>query len=114
MQVIRTRSLATILRRAFLGFVVFIILILAMAAAIAVETPPRALLQHVSNFPIVHSDECNVKSLGIEDRSCLIYYDERNDAVWVVLFDDNVDITHVIVNVKGQEAVAWCRVDACA
>lgn len=114
MQVIRTRSLATILRRSFLGFVAFLILVVAVTAAIAVETPPLALLQHVSSHPIVHSDECRVPSLGIQDRSCLIYFDEKNDAVWVVLFDDNVDITHVIVNVKGQEAIAWCRADACA
>lgn len=110
---IRTRSLATIMRRAFVGFALFVVLLVAAVSAFAVETPPQALLTHISSHPIVHDKLCNVESLKLKNVECLIMYDEKHDVVWVVLFDDELDITRIIASKGNQEAYVWCRQDIC-
>ncbi len=113
MQVIRTRSLATTLRRMFLGFVVFMVLLIAAAAAIAKETPPQPLLDKINEHELVYSKKCDVKSLNVTGVECLIFYDRPRDTIWVVLFDDNIDITRIFSASNKKETHVWCRRDVC-
>lgn len=113
MQVIRTRSLAATLRRMFLGFVVFLVLLIAAATAFAVETPPQALLDKINEHELVYDKKCDVKSLKLTAAECLIYYDRPKDTIWVVLFDSKLDITRIFSASNKKETHVWCRNDIC-
>lgn len=83
------------------------------------DKPPDALYQHVvSTSQLVHNGECNVESMKVKDRRCLIFYNPAIERVWVVLFDTDKNgtpqVTHVLlVDEVGKEVVAWCRQDVC-
>jgi hypothetical protein len=51
--------------------------------------------------------------MNIVERECLIYYDEQHDVVWVVLFNTDIEITHVIAVKDKKETIVWCRHDVC-
>lgn len=105
------------MRKLFLLSLV-LVLFLATFAALA-DKPPDALYQHVvSTSQLVHRGECNVKSMHVENRQCLIFYNPAIERVWVVLFDTDKNgapqVTHVLlVDEVGKEVVAWCRNNVC-
>jgi hypothetical protein len=116
MQVIRTRSFSTILRRWFVGFVVFIALLSAVALVFA--KPPMALNDYIlTNGDVVHDGNCNVKQMNLLEVPCLIFYERKNDVVWLVLFDKDKDgnwqETHILADKNGQLISMWCRADVC-
>lgn len=87
--------------------------ILMLAGAVAYAQVPRSLLAHVSSFPVVFDKKCNVPSLGIRQMECIITHDQKNNAVYVVLFDDNIEVVRVIVNHNGKEQSLWCSPLVC-
>jgi hypothetical protein len=118
MQVIRTRSFSTILRRWFVGFVVFIAMLSAVAIAFANE-PPKALNDYLlQKTRMVHDGNCNVKQMNLLEVPCLIFYEEDKSIVWLVLFDKdkngNWKSTHILADKDGQLVSVWCRQDVCA
>ena len=104
------------IRKPFL-FALFFVLMVASVSVFA-DKPPQALFQRVTDTSqVIFQGECDVKSLNKKDTLCLIFYDDKNDMAWVVLFDQDKDgapqVTHVVMAKDGHEATAWCRQDIC-
>ena len=109
--VIRTYKYAMI-RRVFWS-VVLVFLCALPFIVWAKETPPKALLEHVTSHKLVHDKLCKVESLKLDGIECYIFFDTKNDVVWVLLFDTNLEITHVLASKDNKEHVVWCRSDVC-
>lgn len=75
--------------------------------------PPPRLMEQLHELFIVHDQYCKIDSMRIVDRSCLIYYDKAEDTVYVVLFDDDLGITHVISEKGKEEMLLWCHFKVC-
>ena len=89
-----------------LCFAIFTVLLLAATAVFA--QPPQVLFDQINEAELVHSKKCNVKSLDLYDVECMVYWNEQTETVWVVLFDDELEITHVIANGPDRiERVLW-------
>lgn len=110
MQVIRTCKY-TMLRR--LIWAVVLVTLCAFSVIALADTPPKALLEHVSSHKLVHDKRCNVTFLNLKHVQCMIYYDEARDTTWLVLFDEKLNITHVARNKAGKEELLWCHEKVC-
>ncbi len=100
------------------GWWLTFIILLAAATAVFADKPPDALFRHVTTTAqLVHRGECDVKSLKVKDTTCLIFYNGKDDVVWVVLFDHdkngNPAVTHVVSATNKKEKLVWCRQDVC-
>lgn len=110
MQVIRLCKYRML--RRLVWSLVLVGLCLASVLALA-EKPPKPLLEHISSHKLVHAKKCNVAFLNIKHVECMIYHDEARDTVWIVLFDDKLDITHIARNKAGKEELLWCHEKVC-
>lgn len=119
MQVIRLARYAMLRKLWALAVILVFLCALPFVVWATVDKPPDVLFRHVTETAkLVHNGECNLKNMNIANRSCLIFYNEVIDRVWVVLFDKDRDglpqVTHVLlVDEAGKEVVAWCRQDVC-
>lgn len=95
--------------------IVYSVLLVAVCVipALVWARPPQPLLEHISSHPIINDKKCNVPFLKLKSVECMVYYDRKNDRVWLVLFDAKLNITHVAVNNKGKEELVWCKEDVC-
>ena len=75
--------------------------------------PPPHLMEYLNTIPIVHREYCRVTSMKLEDVSCLIYYNKQEDIIYIVLFDDDLGITHVIAEKGKREVLLWCHFKVC-
>lgn len=110
----KTISLVSFKRRLWLMLGMFLTFCVLMVAAAAVYAAPQSLMRHVASFPVVFDQKCNVPSLGIRQMECIITFDQVNNAVYVVLFNDNLDVVRVIVNHNGKEHELWCHPTVCS
>jgi hypothetical protein len=92
-----------------------ILLVLACLSTLAFGgKPPPRLMAHLNTLPIVYNQYCRVPSMKLEDVSCLIYYNQAEDIVYVVLFDETIGITHIIQNSSDKkETLVWCHFKVC-
>lgn len=91
-----------------------LLVVLCAIGPVLAGKPPRTLLQEINKYPIVHDQYCRVQSMGIEDVDCLIYFNQTENVVYVVLFDEALVITHIIRNnADTSEQLLWCRYDVC-
>lgn len=99
-----------------LGVCCLAVFVLTVSTVIwAKDGPPDALMKHIISTQLVYSKQCKVASLKIEHAECLIYYSAGEDAVYVVLFNEMLDVTHVILNDKQKrEVILWCHPTKCA
>lgn len=111
MKVIRLTKYAML--RRLLWSVVLVILCIIPALVFARDSPPKALMEHISSHKLVYAKKCNVEFLKLKHVECLIFHDEAKDRVWLVLFDNKLNITHVAVNNKGKEELVWCNERTC-
>lgn len=92
---------------------VALVILCAVPAIVLADTPPKALLQHISSQQLVHSKQCNVEFLGLKNVECMLYYDNSKDTLWLVLYDKKLNITHIGVNQQGKESLVWCHQRIC-
>ena len=96
---------------------VILVFLCALPFVVWADKPPDSLFKRVTTTSqLVHRGECNVKSMNLAEVPCLIFYDEANDLVWVVVFDQKNGehaVTYVILSKEDHEVVAWCRQDVC-
>jgi hypothetical protein len=95
------------------NFLLSLFLVLACAAPAVFAKPPQPLVVHWASLQVVHDKTCNVASMQIVERECLILNDAKHDMFWVILFDDKIEITHAIAVKNRQEELVWCRPDVC-
>jgi hypothetical protein len=112
MRVIRTRSLMHYVRRYCLIIITGLVLAVA-GTAVWAKTPPQPLLDHISSQRLVYDKKCDVKSLGLTNIECMIFFDDERDTVWVVLYDGKLDIMRIISAREGKETYVWCRSNVC-
>jgi hypothetical protein len=112
MRVIRTRSLMHYVRRYSLVIITGLVLALA-GTAVWADTPPQPLLDHISSQRLVYNKKCDVKSLRLTNVECMIFFDDTSEVVWVVLYDDKLDIMRIISAKEGKETYVWCRSNIC-
>jgi hypothetical protein len=96
-----------------LALAVALVLLCLVPVLVLADTPPKALLKHISSHKLVHDKRCNVAFLNLKHVQCMIYYDEARDTTWLVLFDEKINITHVARNKAGKEEVLWCHERVC-
>ena len=70
-------------------------------------------MEQLHELPIVHDQYCRVTSMKLEDVSCLIYHNKKEDIIYIVLFDDDLGITHIISEKGKQEVLLWCHFKIC-
>ena len=99
------------MRKLLLVSVILVSLCAASAVLAKPEEPPKALLAKVTG-KLVHEEKCNFHEE--KNVECLIYFDEKSDTVWLMLFDDNLNIYKVVsVDNQKKEKVEWCRSNVC-
>ena len=89
-----------------LGYMLTFLVLMFAAIVVFAERPPKRMLEYVTSHKLAHDGKCNIKSQkGVE---CLIYYDEANDIIWLILFDSPPTRITAIIGVKdGKETVLW-------
>jgi len=89
-----------------LGYLLTFLVLLFAAIAVLAEKPPKRMLEYVTSHKLAHDGKCNIKSKkGVE---CLVYYDEANEIIWLILFDNPPTRVTAIIGVKdGQEVTLW-------
>lgn len=95
------------------NFLLSLALVLACAAPAVFAGPPKPLSMHLASLQVVHDKTCNVASMGIVERECLILNDAKHDMFWVILFDDSIEITHAIAVKDKKEELVWCKPSVC-
>ena len=91
-------------------FIAIALVFFCAATVFAQETPPESLVNQYKDLPVKWDKRCDFhKQLNVQ---CLIQYDEDNDVVWLLLFDENINITEVVkVTADKKEHVLWVRFD---
>jgi hypothetical protein len=90
------------------------VVLCVIPALVWADTPPKFLLQSISEHTLVHSKKCNVDSRNMKSVECLIYADQKADIVYVVLFNDKLDIILILMNDKDdKEHLLWCHQRLC-
>lgn len=74
-------------------------------SSFAEEKPPAQLVAMVENQQLIYDEFCDWQEL--KRVECLIYYNQQEDAVYTILFNDDIEITHIIVLVNKQEKILW-------
>jgi len=89
-----------------LGYMLTFLVLMFAAIVVFAERPPKRMLEYVTSHKLAHDGKCDIKSQkGVE---CLIYYDEANDIIWLILFDNPPTRITAIIGVKdGKETVLW-------
>lgn len=102
--------------------IVLLVLAFVLLVAIAVpshagqQKPPEALMQHISVQRMVHDGKCNFHDM--KDVECFIFVEgtKERHIVWLVLFDNQIQVTHVIAVTRNgeesEEKILWVRKDA--
>ena len=96
------------------NFLVSLFLVLACAAPAVFAKPPPALMHViVSTSDVVHDKKCDVASLQIKEQECLITYNEKDEIVYIILFDGKLEIERIIAVHNQKETFLWCRPTVC-
>jgi len=73
--------------------------------------PPQALLREINYYPVAHNGTCKRAS---DTLDCMIFRNKKDNLVYVVLFDDDLEITHIIKAYNDMtEELLFCRSDQC-
>jgi len=87
-----------------------LVLLCAVFPALA-EKPPQALLREINRYPVAHNGTCKRAS---DTLDCMIFRNKKDNLVYVVLFDDDLEITHIIKAYSDMtEELLFCRSDQC-
>lgn len=99
-----------------LFWAVGIVLLIAASVALADE-PPRSLYERVTTTSVlVHQGTCSLPAKNLVDVLCLVYYNQKDELVWMVALDQvtgNMAVSHVVMMKEGHSVIAWCRQDVC-
>jgi hypothetical protein len=97
------------------AFVLFVFGVIFSAFAVGeMDKPPQGLLVEVMSYQIVIDQQCNVPQLGWRNVECIATYDEKNDRLWLILFDANLKMQFVFMVDERDDLLAmWCRQDTC-
>ena len=88
------------------------LVLLCFAASVALaEPPPKSLLAHVGSQQLVHNQLCDFRDMKAVE--CLVFVDLSTGVVWMVLFDKEMEISHVVEFKDKKSEVVWCRQDVC-
>lgn len=85
------------------------VLTMAAMAVFAKSEPPDDLLFYVMQQRIVHDKKCTIQH--IKNVECFVFADDKQGLLWIILFDDQLYITH-IYTLKGKTlSQVWVRDD---
>lgn len=90
---------------------VALVALCAVFPAFAVEKPPHELFLEVNAHPLAARTTCEYEK---KERPCLVYINVVDDVMFVVLFTEGLEVTHVIEYPKMDETkkvMRWVRSD---
>lgn len=88
-----------------------LVLVFLCALSALADKPPQTLLTHLGGQKMVHDKQCNYQAM--KHVECLIYWQEKGQVVWLVLFNNEVEIILIVAVKDKQEIVVWCRNTVC-
>lgn len=78
-------------------------------AVFAKSEPPDELLFYVMQQRMVHDQKCTIKH--IKNVECFVFADDKQGLLWIILFDDKLEITHVYTLREKTLGQVWVRDD---
>lgn len=90
-------------------FALVFTLVVATASVFAKSEPPDELMYHIMQQRVVHDKTCTMQMH--KNVECLVFSDDRQKMLWIVLFDTNTNITHVYALQGKTLSMVWVRDD---
>jgi len=90
-----------------LGYMLTFLVLMFAAIVVFAERPPDVLSNYLAGLRTVFDGRCTVPSQGLVKVECLIVVDDRRDIFVLVLFTDDIKLTHIIGVKDGKETVLW-------
>ena len=88
-----------------LCWAIALVFISAASAVLAVDKPPHELFEKIHANPIVHQGKCNYH--GYKGVDCLIYFEPTEEVIYLVLFNQKTEVTHVVEVKDKKEKILW-------
>lgn len=79
----------------------------AIPPVLATEKPDTSVSRYLASLVEVYDGKCNVESMKIKDRDCMILYDKYINAIFILLYTPDIQLTHIIGVRNGKETVLW-------
>ena len=88
-----------------------LVFICAFPALAQPDQPPKELAAYVQQYQLVHRGRCDFQTLA--GVPCLIYVDGGRDIIYLILFSEKLEVTHIAAVKGDEEHIIWCSTTVC-
>jgi len=77
---------------------------IARAWAVKPINPPQELMEESANVQMLHRGYCDWQKRQV---LCMVGIDQLTETYWLLVFNDEGVLTHVVHNKNGKEETKW-------